>query len=228
MEDVTLMGVGAASPEIKTIARQITPRGVKALVINKSKLSADDQRKWDRGDLKAADGALYIRRNIYGKSGIFEMLDDTIDAVPGVTNITRRRLAGNENYAITRVELNFSPSYDGDSVETTAIKAVAQLLPISSLSAAQMGHLNGALNGELEIVVSGRSILRQPVSRFQEGVPGLSDGPKNGINLTVPEVITNSDDVQVKFFFAKSVAGATSTDTIIADVVLVGNRTRSK
>lgn len=230
-----LLGLGEISEEVGAVIRRFPQpqqkqvvntvnRAVNAAVVNKittpnqnflqvkaTEMSAETQRKWAEGKVKLEPTALYIRKDISLGAGRIQLLDDTVDRVEGISNISKQKLPNGVNAAISRIELNFAR---GTGVTTKT----AALAPLTSSSDPALR------NGEIEISVGSVIKLKIPVILFDS--PRKLGSPANGYDL--PSRIFIKEDEQIQATLVLVGTMTSSTDKDIIEVLMLGDQTSTK
>jgi hypothetical protein len=191
----------------KKVLAKATPRHYankgQTLLFHKVKsLSTDTQRAIKNGTQKFKDGLFYIRREITGKSGIVQLFEAKVDKEDGITNFEKGRLPQSVNLMLNRlsIQLAQAPSIDAKT---------GKYAPLTALSDPAV------VNGEVEVTVGNRSILRVPINEFMHPAKDTQNSPKNSFNLNAPELIKEGEDIQVELHLVGIPDNTNSNKTFI-------------
>ena len=172
---------------ISRVKNSIAPKTVKALSVHSNKFSVDTKRAIANGSVKSADSTFYIRREITGQSGIFEMFNDSIDKVVGTTNISKAKLPEMVNLIMNRLAMREG---EGNTVTDAEYNAMIYGATDAAL-----------LNGELEMSIGGKTVFELPVNDFMQPAKG-GHGPADGKDFDVPVFVPEQTNIQIRIKFA--------------------------
>ena len=174
----------------RSLKNAIAPKTVKALALHSKQFSTDTKRGIASGSVKSGDETFYIRREITGQTGIFEMFNDTIDKVAGITNISKAKLPELVNLLMDRMTIREGEGTDVKNAEYNPMT---------------YGSTDPALlNGEISVVVGGKTVFTLPVNDFMKPKKNTM-GPADGRDFDVPVFIPEQTNIQIRIEFAGTV-----------------------
>jgi len=207
---IALNNFAAQSVQKAVIEKNLT-KGQGLLTAQSPNLELETRKNWAGGKIMFADVAKYIRRPITLAAGMVDLFQDTVVKEVGICNISKGRFDDGENIMLERIELG----YDRGSGIT---EKTAQFAPVTNTDDAAL------FNGELEVVVGGRSILRIPVSSIRDPKKDVVGSLANGFNLNALKLIKEKEEIQVRIHFAGTMASTTNADII--EVKFIGDSTK--
>lgn len=184
------------------------------LAANASKLSQEIQKRWAEGRVRYYDPIKYVRKVITSANGIVEIFTDALDKVVGITNISKGKLDEGEAMNIRRIEL----MYDNGAGIT---EKTADFAPLAATDD------NAVLNGEVELKISGLTVLKLPANSFTQPDRTVQGSQANGVNLNAPIPVSDKDDIQILMHFPQVVtSGGGTADVIEFKIVGAGIKPR--
>lgn len=185
----------------------------------KLELSPAMQLDFKEGNLNFSDSVYYKRYEITGAGGLLDILynDDAIK--DGYTNISKQKIKQGCAIMIDRITTRIGYVAAGGS-ETPA--------QINYLPVASIGTVDAIVaNCELEIDVAQLNIFQAPINSFcQESV--AINGEKDGIILTAPKLITDSQEMQFRLHVPQGLTISGTTNRYFIEVALRGAEIRTK
>ena len=203
-------GLGAVTPaavaavkakvnqKIKNKDRNLT-RAKAALLDNLNKLPVGTRDQVLKGQAEIQDMNFYLRKNI-SKGGKISLVKSTDDLKVGTKNFDKTKLP--VSMVVKRLELQ----YVNAPTSSALLDSAVSYAPITTSSP------NPVLNSEFRMYVGGKLKWQGASSIFQEGIPGVSDSPKNGVNLDTLIFIKDDESVDFEFEFPDSVSISDSND----------------
>lgn len=194
-------------------------RAQELLKLKMGELSPAMQQDFKNGLLNFSDSVYYKRFEITGAGGLLDLLynDDAIR--DGFTNISKQKIKQGCAIMIDRITCRIGYVATGGS-ETAA--------NINYLPVANIGTVDPIIsNCELEIDVAQLNIFQAPINSFcQESV--AINGEKDGIILTAPKLITDSQEMQFRLHVPQSLTISGTTNRYFIEVALRGAEIRVK
>lgn len=194
-------------------------RAQELLKLKMGELSPAMQLDFKEGNLNFSDSVYYKRYEITGAGGLWDILynDDAIK--DGFTNISKQKIKQGCAIMIDRITCRVGYVAAGGS-ETPA--------QINYLPVANIGTVDPIVaNCELEIDVAQLNIFQAPINSFcQESV--AINGEKDGIILTAPKLITDSQEMQFRLHVPQGLTISGTTNRYFIEVALRGAEIRTK
>lgn len=194
-------------------------RAQELLKLKMGELSPAMQLDFKEGNLNFSDSVYYKRYEITGAGGLLDILynDDAIQ--DGYTNISKQKIKQGCAIMIDRITTRIGYVATGGS-ETAA--------QINYLPVANIGTVDPIVaNCELEIDIAQLNIFQAPINSFcQESV--AINGEKDGIILTAPKLITDSQEMQFRLHVPKGLTISGTTNRYFIEVALRGAEIRTK
>lgn len=183
-------------------------------------LSPAMQEDFQNGNLNFSDSVYYKRYEVTGAGGLLDLLynDDAIK--DGFTNISKQKIK--QGCAIMIDRITFRAGYlvaagsDSKNVADIVYLPISQIATISPVLA----------NSELEVDVAQLNIFQSPVNSFNQESIGVN-GEKDGIILTAPKLITDSQEMQFRLHIPQGMNLGT-TNRLFVEVALRGAEIRVK
>ncbi|MCK4661348.1 MAG: hypothetical protein KAT68_00670 [Bacteroidales bacterium] len=202
----------------KAVQKKYVTKGQVSIASNFGELSKQTQALMKQGKIQYGDEPFYIRKAISGGSGIIELFEDSIDKSSGVTNISKGKLATYINLAFERIEVNHETSTTVTDVKDCAFTPMTPATTDLAL-----------LNGEIEVIVAGKTLLKTPLNQCVQPKKGIIGGLANGFNLKAVKLVKEDEPIQIRLHIA---AGKT-IDTTAAkkdfiEVVMLGASTKQR
>lgn len=177
------------------------------------------QEDFNKGNLNFSDSVYFKRFEISGAAGLWDILynDDAIK--DGFTNISKQKIKQGCAIMINRITCR------AGYVATGGTETAAQVayLPIS-----QIASVEPVLAcAELEIDVAQLNIFQAPINSFNQESVAIN-GEKDGIILTAPKLITDSQEIQFRLHIPQGLAIPTTTNRYFIEVALRGAEIRVK
>lgn len=182
-------------------------------------LSPAMQQDYKNGLLNFSDSVYYKRYEITGAGGLLDLLYNDDSIKDGFCNISKQKIKQGCAIMIDRITARIGYVATGGS-ETAA--------QINYLPVANIGTVDPVIaNCELEIDVAQLNIFQAPINSFcQESV--AINGEKDGIILTAPKLITDSQEMQFRLHVPQSLTISGTTNRYFIEVALRGAEIRVK
>lgn len=169
-------------------------RAQEFLKLKIGELSPAMQEDFQNGNLNFSDSVYYKRYEVTGAGGLLDLLynDDAIK--DGFTNISKQKIKQSCAIMIDRITVRVGTV--AATTTTANYEANVSYAPVESVAtgAAASPILT---NCELEIDVAQLNIFQAPINSFNQESVGIN-GAKDGIILTAPKLITDSQELQFR------------------------------
>ena len=212
----------AAAKTAKALIQSNLTKGQTLLTAQSQNLEIETRKNWAAGKIMFADVVKYIRRPITNAAGMVDLFQDIVAKEVGISNISKGRLDDGENLMLERIELEYDMPVtvinDVDPYSATIKKS--DFAPISILTTDP-----ALMNGELEVVIGGRSMLRIPVASICEPKKDVVGSLANGFNFKAPKLIKEKEEIQVRIHFAGAMV-ATALHSQVVTVKFIGDSTK--
>lgn len=195
-------------------------RAQEFLKLKMGELSPAMQEDFAKGNLNFSDSVYYKRYEITGAGGLLDLLynDDAIK--DGYTNISKQKIK--QGCAIMIDRITARVGYTA-ATNTTYTAANINFLPVANI-----GTVDPIIaNCELEIDVAQLNIFQAPINSFNQESVGIN-GDKDGIILTAPKLITDSQEMQFRLHVPQGSTIAGTTNRYFIEVALRGAEIRVK
>lgn len=194
-------------------------RAQELLKLKMGELSPAMQQDYKNGLLNFSDSVYYKRYEITGAGGLLDLLYNDDSIKDGFCNISKQKIKQGCAIMIDRITARIGYVATGGS-ETAA--------QINYLPVANIGTVDPVIaNCELEIDVAQLNIFQAPINSFcQESV--AINGEKDGIILTAPKLITDSQEMQFRLHVPQSLTISGTTNRYFIEVALRGAEIRVK
>jgi hypothetical protein len=194
-------------------------RAQELLKLKMGELSPAMQQDYKNGLLNFSDSVYYKRYEITGAGGLLDLLYNDDSIRDGFCNISKQKIKQGCAIMIDRITARIGYVATGGS-ETAA--------QINYLPVANIGTVDPIIaNCELEIDVAQLNIFQAPINSFcQESV--AINGEKDGIILTAPKLITDSQEMQFRLHVPQSLTISGTTNRYFIEVALRGAEIRVK
>jgi hypothetical protein len=194
-------------------------RAQELLKLKMGELSPAMQQDYKNGLLNFSDSVYYKRYEITGAGGLLDLLYNDDSIKDGFCNISKQKIKQGCALMIDRITARIG------YVATGGSETVAQ---INYLPVANIGTVDPVIaNCELEIDVAQLNIFQAPINSFcQESV--AINGEKDGIILTAPKLITDSQEMQFRLHVPQSLTISGTTNRYFIEVALRGAEIRVK
>lgn len=195
-------------------------RAQEFLKLKMGELSPAMQEDFAKGNLNFSDSVYYKRYEITGAGGLLDLLynDDAIKY--GYTNISKQKIK--QGCAIMIDRITARVGYTA-ATNTTYTAANINFLPVANI-----GTVDPIIaNCELEIDVAQLNIFQAPINSFNQESVGIN-GDKDGIILTAPKLITDSQEMQFRLLVPQGLTIAGTTNRYFIEVALRGAEIRVK
>lgn len=194
-------------------------RSQEFLKLKVGELSPAMQEDFANGNVNFSDSVYYKRYEVTGAGGLLDLLynDDAIK--DGFTNISKQKIKQGCAIMIDRITVR------AGYVATGGSENVAQIVytPISQIATVEPI----LANAELEIDVAQLNIFQAPINSFNQESIGVN-GEKDGIILTAPKLITDSQEMQFRLHVPQGMTIAGTTNRYFVEVALRGAEIRVK
>lgn len=194
-------------------------RAQELLKLKMGELSPAMQQDYKNGLLNFSDSVYYKRYEITGAGGLLDLLynDDAIK--DGFCNISKQKIKQGCAIMIDRITTRIGYVATGGS-ETPA--------EINYLPVASIGTVDPIVaNCELEIDVAQLNIFQAPINSFNQESVAIN-GEKDGIILTAPKLITDSQEMQFRLHVPQGLTISGTTNRYFIEVALRGAEIRVK
>jgi hypothetical protein len=194
-------------------------RAQELLKLKMGELSPAMQQDYKNGLLNFSDSVYYKRYEITGAGGLLDLLynDDAIK--DGFCNISKQKIKQGCAIMIDRITTRIGYVATGGS-ETPA--------EINYLPVANIGTVDPIVaNCELEIDVAQLNIFQAPINSFNQESVAIN-GEKDGIILTAPKLITDSQEMQFRLHVPQGLTISGTTNRYFIEVALRGAEIRVK
>ena len=195
-------------------------RAQEFLRLKVSQMSPAMQQDFENGNLNFADSVYYKRFEITGVGGMVDILKNDDSIVDGFCNISKQKIKQGCAIMIDRVTVRL-----GYTAATNTTYNAAQ---INYLPVAQLGTVDPIVtNAELEVDVAQLNIFQAPINSFCQESIGIN-GEKDGIILTAPKLITDSQEIQFRYRTPQGLTISGTTNRYFIEVALRGAEIRVK
>lgn len=194
-------------------------RAQELLKLKMGELSPAMQQDYKNGLLNFSDSVYYKRYEITGAGGLLDLLynDDAIK--DGFCNISKQKIKQGCAIMIDRITTRIGYVATGGS-ETPA--------EINYLPVASIGTVDPIVaNCELEVDVAQLNIFQAPINSFNQESVAIN-GEKDGIILTAPKLITDSQEMQFRLHVPQGLTISGTTNRYFIEVALRGAEIRVK
>lgn len=194
-------------------------RAQELLKLKMGELSPAMQQDFKNGLLNFSDSVYYKRYEITGAGGLLDLLynDDAIK--DGLTNISKQKIKQGCAIMIDRITTRIGYVATGGSETPANIN----YLPVESI-----GTVDPIVaNCELEIDVAQLNIFQAPINSFNQESVAIN-GAKDGIILTAPKLITDSQEMQFRLHVPQGLTISGTTNRYFIEVALRGAEIRVK
>lgn len=194
-------------------------RAQELLKLKMGELSPAMQQDFKNGLLNFSDSVYYKRYEITGAGGLLDLLynDDAIK--DGFTNISKQKIKQGCAIMIDRITTRIGYVATGGSETPANIN----YLPVESI-----GTVDPIIaNCELEIDVAQLNIFQAPINSFNQESVAIN-GAKDGIILTAPKLITDSQEMQFRLHVPQGLTISGTTNRYFIEVALRGAEIRVK
>lgn len=194
-------------------------RAQELLKLKMPELSPAMQLNFKEGNLNFSDSVYYKRYEITNAMGLLDLLynDDAIK--DGFTNISKQKIKQGCAIMIDRITTRIGYVATGGSETPANIN----YLPVESI-----GTVDPVVaNCELEIDVAQLNIFQAPINSFNQESVAIN-GAKDGIILTAPKLITDSQEMQFRLHVPQGLTISGTTNRYFIEVALRGAEIRVK
>lgn len=169
-------------------------RAQEFLKLKIGKLSPAMQEDFQNGNLNFSDSVYYKRYEVTGAGGLLDLLynDDAIK--DGFTNISKQKIKQGCAIMIDRITVRVGTV--AATTTTANYEANVSYAPVESVATGTAASPI-LTNCELEIDVAQLNIFQAPINSFNQESVGIN-GAKDGIILTAPKLITDSQELQFR------------------------------
>ncbi len=195
-------------------------RAQEFLRLKVSQMSPAMQQDFENGNLNFADSVYYKRYEITGIGGMVDILKNDDSIVDGFCNISKQKIKQGCAIMIDRITVRLG--YIA-ATSTNANAAQINYLPVANL-----GTVDPIVtNSELEVDVAQLNIFQAPINSFCQESIGIN-GEKDGIILTAPKLITDSQEIQFRLHVPQGLTISGTTNRYFIEVALRGAEIRVK
>lgn len=198
---------------------QLLTRDQELLRLKLGDMSPAMQEDYDKGNLNFADSVYYKRFEVTNAGGLLDILlnDDSIK--DGFCNISKQKIKQGCTIMVNRITVR------GGYVATGGTQTAAEInyLPISDIATTSPVFANC----ELEVDVAQLNKFQAPINSFCQESIGVN-GAKDGIILTAPIMITDSQEIQFRLHVPQSLSIDGTTNRFFIEVALRGSEIRVK
>lgn len=194
-------------------------RAQELLKLKMGELSPAMQLDFKEGNLNFSDSVYYKRYEITGAGGLWDILYNDDAVKDGYTNISKQKIKQGCAIMVDRITCRVGYVATGGS-ETAA--------EINYLPVSQIGTVDPIVaNCELEIDVAQLNTFQAPINSFNQESVAIN-GEKDGIILTAPKLITDSQEVQFRLHVPQGLTISGTTNRYFIEVALRGAEIRTK
>lgn len=189
------------------------------LLASLTKLSPTMVKDFVNRNLNLSDSVYYKRYEITGAGGLLDLLynDDAIR--DGYCNLSKQKIKQGCAFMLDRITARIGYVATGGSETAAAIN----YLPVANI-----GTVDPVVaNCELEIDVAQLNIFQSPLNSFCQESVGVN-GEKDGIILTAPKLIQDSQELQARLHVPQGLTIAGTTNRYFIEVALRGAEIRVK
>lgn len=202
------------------MAISLLTRAQEFLRLKVSQMSPAMQQDFENGNLNFADSVYYKRFEITGIGGMVDILKNDDSIVDGFCNISKQKIKQGCAIMIDRVTVRLG--------YTAASNTTYNAAQINYLPVAQLGTVDPIVtNAELEVDVAQLNIFQAPINSFCQESIGIN-GEKDGIILTAPKLITDSQEIQFRLHVPQGLTISGTTNRYFIEVALRGAEIRVK
>lgn len=195
-------------------------RAQEFLRLKVSQMSPAMQQDFENGNLNFADSVYYKRFEITGIGGMVDILKNDDSIVDGFCNISKQKIKQSCAIMIDRVTVRLG--------YTAASNTTYNAAQINYLPVADLGTVDPIVtNAELEVDVAQLNIFQAPINSFCQESIGIN-GAKDGIILTAPKLITDSQEIQFRLHVPQGLTISGTTNRYFIEVALRGAEIRVK
>lgn len=198
---------------------QLLTRDQELLRLKLGEMSPAMQEDYEKGNLNFSDSVYYKRYEVTNAGGLLDILlnDDSIK--DGFCNISKQKIKQGCTIMVNRITVR------GGYVATGGTQTAADIvyLPIADIASTSPVFANC----ELEIDVAQLNIFQAPINSFCQESIGVN-GAKDGIILTAPKMITDSQEIQFRLHVPQSLSIDGTTNRFFIEVALRGSEIRVK
>ncbi len=194
-------------------------RAQELLKLKMGELSPAMQQDYKNGLLNFSDSVYYKRYEITGAGGLLDLLynDDAIK--DGFCNISKQKIKQGCAIMVDRITTRVGYVATGGSETAAEIN----YLPVESIATVDPI----VANCELEIDVAQLNIFQAPINSFNQESVAIN-GAKDGIILTAPKLITDSQEMQFRLHVPQGLTISGTTNRYFIEVALRGAEIRVK
>lgn len=194
-------------------------RAQELLKLKMGELSPAMQQDYKNGLLNFSDSVYYKRYEITGAGGLLDLLynDDAIK--DGFCNISKQKIKQGCAVMVDRITTRVGYVATGGSETAAEIN----YLPVESIATVDPI----VANCELEIDVAQLNIFQAPINSFNQESVAIN-GAKDGIILTAPKLITDSQEMQFRLHVPQGLTISGTTNRYFIEVALRGAEIRVK
>lgn len=182
-------------------------------------LSPAMQADFANGNLNFSDSVYFIRYEVTGAGGLWDLLHNDDSIKDGFCNISKQKIKQGCAIMIDRITCRAGYVAAGGSENAANIV----YLPISQIASTEPV----LANCELEIDVAQLNIFQAPINSFNQESIGVN-GEKDGIILTAPKLITDSQELQFRLHVPQGMTIPGTTNRWFVEVALRGAEIRVK
>lgn len=202
------------------MAISLLTRAQEFLRLKVSQMSPAMQQDFENGNLNFADSVYYKRFEITGIGGMVDILKNDDSIVDGFCNISKQKIKQGCAIMIDRVTVRLG--------YTAASNTTYNAAQINYLPVADLGTVDPIVtNAELEVDVAQLNIFQAPINSFCQESIGIN-GAKDGIILTAPKLITDSQEIQFRLHVPQGLTISGTTNRYFIEVALRGAEIRVK
>lgn len=195
-------------------------RAQEFLKLKMGELSPAMQEDFANGKLNFSDSVYYKRYEITGAGGMVDILKNDDSILDGFCNISKQKIK--QGCAIMIDRITARVGYTA-ATNTTYTAANINYLPVANI-----GTVDPIVaNCELEIDVAQLNIFQAPINSFCQESVGIN-GEKDGIILTAPKLITDSQEMQFRLHVPDRCTIVGTTNRYFIEIALRGAEIRVK
>lgn len=194
-------------------------RAQELLKLKMGELSPAMQQDFKNGLLNFSDSVYYIRYEITGAAGLWDLLHNDDSVKDGFCSFSKQKIRQGCALMIDRI------SARAGYVATGGTQTPAQInyLPIENI-----GTVDPIIAAsELEVDVAQLNIFQAPINSFNQAAVAIN-GAKDSIILTAPKLITDSQEVQLRMHIPQGLSVDGTTNRYFIEIGLHGAEIRVK
>lgn len=198
---------------------QLLTRDQELLRLKVAEMSPAMQEDFAKGNLNFSDSVYYKRFEVTNAGGLLDILQNDDAIRDGYCNISKQKIRQGCTIMVNRITVR------GGYVATGGTETAADIvyLPIADIATVSPVFANC----ELEFDVAQQNLFQAPINSFTQESIGVN-GSKDGIILTAPKMVTDSQEMQFRLHVPQSKSIDGTTNRFFIEVALRGSEIRVK